>query len=108
MKLLLDENLPHGLRGELAPHDVFTVAYPGWSGIDNGELLAKAAGDSFDALITNDRGLEYEQNLQSLPVAVIVLLAEANTIEAIRPLLPALRAAVSGLEPCTFVKLSMT
>ncbi len=32
MKLLLDENLPHQLRHEVPGHEVFTVAYMGWSG----------------------------------------------------------------------------
>ncbi|HEX4052717.1 MAG TPA: DUF5615 family PIN-like protein [Tepidisphaeraceae bacterium] len=60
MKLLLDENLPHQLRSEIVGRDIFTVAYMGWSGIENGELLAKTAQAGFDALITNDRGLEFE------------------------------------------------
>jgi hypothetical protein len=106
VKLLLDENLPHQLRLELPGHDVFTVAYMGWGGIENGELLKNAAGDGFDALVTNDRGLEYQQNLDSLPVAVIVLLPPANTIEAIRPLVPELLAALAALFPRTFVKVS--
>jgi predicted nuclease of predicted toxin-antitoxin system len=40
MKVLLDENLPHQLRGELPGHEVITVKYMGWHGIRNGELLA--------------------------------------------------------------------
>lgn len=55
MKLLLDENLPHRLRQEIVGHEVVTVAYLGWSGIDNGKLLEQAAAHGFDALITNDR-----------------------------------------------------
>ena len=97
MKLLLDENLPHKLRTEITGHEVFTLAFMGWSGIDNGELLIKAAAVRFDALITNDRGLEYEQNQSGLPIAVIVLLSSSNTMEAIRPLYPALTAALQSL-----------
>jgi hypothetical protein len=85
VKVLLDENLPHQLRLELPGHDVFTVAYMNWSGIENGALLRLAAENDFDAVLTNDRGLEHEQNLERLPVAVIVLLTDSNTIEAIRP-----------------------
>lgn len=106
MKLLLDENLPHQLRLELPGHDVYTTAYMGWSGIENGELLRRAANDGFDAVITNDRGLEYEQNLAALPVSVIVLLAGANTIEAIRPLCPELIAVLTRIQRCEFAKLS--
>ena len=67
-------------------HAVFSVAYMGWGGVENGELLRLAGAEGFDALITNDRGLEYEQNLDTLPLAVVVLLPRANTLEAIRPM----------------------
>jgi hypothetical protein len=105
MKLLLDEHLPHGLRGEISGHDVFTVAFMGWSGVENGELLLKAAAEKFDAVITNDRGIEYEQNLATLPVAVVFLNAEANTLESLRPLIPVLFQALQSLQPGQFVKL---
>jgi len=106
VKLLLDENLPHQLRLELPGHDVFTVAYMGWGGIENGDLLKQAADNGFDALITNDRGLEYQQNPASLPVAVVVVLSSTNTIEAIRPLIPDLLSALAALTPRTFAKVS--
>jgi hypothetical protein len=107
VKLLLDENLPHQMRLELSGHDVFTVAFMGWSGVENGELLHRAATAGFDAVVTNDRGLEYEQNLAALPVAVVVVLTSANTIEALRLTFPALLAALSSLRPCEFVKVSI-
>ena len=100
MKLLLDENLPHQLRLELPGHECFTAAYMNWSGIENGDLLRLAADAGFDGVITSDRGLEHEQNLDKLPIAVIVLLAKANTIEAIRPLCIQLFATLSQLRPC--------
>jgi hypothetical protein len=106
VKLLLDENLPQQMRLELSGHEVFTAGYMKWSGIENGELLRLAADAGFDALITNDRGLEYEQNLNALPLSVIVLLARSNTIEAIRSVYPDLMEALSQLRPCRFVKLT--
>lgn len=101
MKLLLDENLPHQLRHELPGHDCFTVAYMKWGGIENGELLSLAAAHGFDALLTKDANLEYEQNLTppGLPVAVVVIAAASNDMEDIRPLLPALLAVLPGLAP---------
>ena len=106
MKLLLDENLPHLMRLELPGHDVFTAAYMGLGGVENGELLRRAAAAGFDALVTNDRGLEYQQNLTTLPLAVVVVLAPANTIEALRPAFPLLLAALTGLRPCEFIKVT--
>lgn len=104
MKLLLDENLPHQLRLELPGHEVFTTSFMGWTGIENGELLRIAAEHAFDSLITNDRGLEYQQNLDALPISVVVILAPSNMIEAIRPPIPSLLKSLAGLQPRTFVK----
>jgi hypothetical protein len=52
MKLILDENLPHQLRHELPGHDCYTVAFMGWGGVENGELLSRAASAGFDAVLT--------------------------------------------------------
>ena len=68
MKVLLDENLPHQLRHELAGHDARMVSFMKWTGVRNGTLLARAAGDGFDALITMDAGIEHEQDTARLPV----------------------------------------
>jgi len=107
VKLLLDENLPHQMRLELPGHDVYTAAYMGWCGVENGELLRRAAAAGSDALVTNDRGLEYQQNLNELPLAVVVVLTAANTIEAIRPVYDELLAVLARLRPREFAKLSV-
>lgn len=78
-----------------------------WNGIENGELLRLAAESGFDALVTNDRGIEYEQSLESLPIAVVVLLVASNTIEAIRPLLHPLHSALVRLQPQQLVKITL-
>ena len=103
MKLLLDENLPHELRHHLPDHDVFTAAYMGWGGLKNGELLALAAQQGFDALVTIDAGFEYQQNLQALPCSVVIVRAESNAFEHIEPHLPALLQGLAGLAPRTLV-----
>jgi hypothetical protein len=68
MKLLLDENLPHQLRHELPGHNCYSVAYMGWAGVENGELLRRAASEGFEALISKDANLQYEQQLVNLPM----------------------------------------
>ena len=64
MKVLLDENLDHALRNLLGQHEVVTVAYMGWAGLKNGELLRTAEDKGIDVLLTGDRTLDTEQNLQ--------------------------------------------
>jgi len=51
----------------------------GWSGVKNGELLAFAATE-FDAFVPVDKNLPYQQNLTTLPVAVVVLDAASNEV----------------------------
>ena len=54
MRLLLDENLDWRLRRDLLDHQVESVPLIGWAGIENGELLRKAAEGGFDVLVTMD------------------------------------------------------
>ena len=58
MKILLDENLPQRLRTMLPGHDVATVNFMGWKGVENGELLKRAASHGFDVMVTQDAGLK--------------------------------------------------
>ncbi len=44
----------------------------GWSKLENGELLAAVEG-KFDALVTTDQNLRYQQNLQGRRLAILVL-----------------------------------
>lgn len=97
MKVMLDENLPHGLRHELGGHDVYTVHYMGWSGLTNGELLAQAATSEFDVFVTMDSGVPYQQNPATRAVSVIVLQAPSNDLDDLRPLVPTLREALATL-----------
>ena len=104
MKLLLDENLPHDLRHLLPGHDVFTVAYMGWSGVENGDLLKAAADSGFEVMLTKDSGVEYEQHLPSLRIALLVMKAKTNKLDDIRPLLPRVLAELATLQPRTLVR----
>ena len=104
MKILLDENLPHRLRPLLIGHDVFTVAFMKWNGVENGQLLALAAADGFDAVLTKDTGMPYEQNTQALPCSIVVMEAPTNELDDIRPLVPAILERLKTLSPRTFAR----
>jgi len=70
----------------------------GWTGKENGELLRLAA-EHFDAFLTADQNLEHQQNVAALPISVVVLIAPANRIDSLLPLLPALLQALETLQP---------
>jgi len=103
MRLLLDESVPRRLRRYLPAHEVRTVVEMGWGGVKNGDLLALAARD-FDAFITVDKNLQYQQNLQTLPVAVVLLNAVSNELSVLLQLLPRLEEALARLQPGSYVQ----
>jgi predicted nuclease of predicted toxin-antitoxin system len=89
VKILLDECVDQRLAEGFAGHDVHTVRQMGWNSKQNGELLTLAA-DHFEAFITTDRNLSFQQNLQRFNLAVIVLTAKTNRLSDLRPIIPAL------------------
>lgn len=104
MKVLLDENLPHELRLHLPGHEVFTVAYQGWSGTKNGALLQRAAAAAFEAFVTMDTGVAYQQDITSLPLGVVILSAASNDITDLLPLVPDLLRCLAALTPGTIAR----
>jgi len=71
----------------------------GWSGKKNGELLQLMTQESFTILLTADRNLRYQQNLQEAGVAVVVLVAPSNRLPDLLPLLPKARNVLSAIAP---------
>jgi hypothetical protein len=103
VRLLLDESLPRPLADLLTGHDVRTVPQVGWARLTNGELLRQAASE-FDALLTADQNIEYQQNLKTLPIAVVVLIAPSNRLESLTPLITHVLEALEHLQPRTLVR----
>lgn len=103
MKILFDHGTPAPLRRALAGHTVSTAYEMGWTALDNGALL-NAAETEFDALITTDQNLCYQQNLTGRRLAILVLPTtswpkiQAHEAEVV--------AAVNALRPSDVVELS--
>ena len=97
MRVLLDECVTRYLKRDLPGHEVFTVEEAGFKGLKNGRLLQAAAGQ-YDALITVDQNLRYQQNLETLPLPVIVLSARRSTYPMLKPLMPQVLEALETLE----------
>lgn len=103
MRLLLDECVPARLRRSLLSHEVSTVVAEGWSGVKNSRLLGLAA-QRFDAFVTVDKNLPYQQNTSTLPVAVIILDAASNELPYLLPLIPALEIELRRLVKGSYVR----
>ncbi len=102
MRVLCDENVPHGVRGLLPEHEVFTVAYLGWAGMKNGKLLKAAEDAGFDVLITSDHSIPYQQNMTGRKLAILMLsTVDWNILKLVggRTL-----AALATVEPGSFTR----
>ena len=96
MKVLLDENLPIRLRFLIdAPHEVFTVKFLGWDGVKNGKLLRMLVESGFDVFITNDKNLEFQQNLTKLKVSIFVIDSTSNEVPILKAFFPKINQYLS-------------
>ena len=105
MNLLLDECLPRKLKRGLVGHAMKTVPEMGWAGIENGDLLPLIES-AFEAFITIDGNMRYQQNMSGRSFALIVLSARDNTIETLLPLMPQVLAALPSLVAGQIVKIA--
>jgi hypothetical protein len=104
VRLLLDECVPRPISRELIGHDVHHVVDMGWSSKRNGELLRLMVVGRFEALLTVDQNLEFQQNLRAAGVGVIVVVARTNRLKELRPLVPAILDAIASITPGALVK----
>jgi hypothetical protein len=98
VKVLLDECVDWRLARDIVGHDVKTARQMGWTTIKNGALLTLAS-QRFDVFVTVDRNLSFQQNLDSVSLAVIVLRAKTNRLADLRPLVPSLLVAIESALP---------
>jgi len=105
MRVLLDECVPRKLCRLILGHNVMTVPQAGLAGLKNGALLSQAAGH-FDALVTTDRGIPNQQNLQASGLALVVLVAISNRYADLAPLVPQLLAILPSVKPGNVYHLS--
>lgn len=103
MRILLDHCLPRRLARAFPSHTVRTTAEQGWNRLRNGKLLA-AASSAFDLFLTIDKNLKHEQNMATLPLAVMVVMARSNRLDDVLPFVPIIEEELARLRPQTFVE----
>lgn len=105
MRILVDESLPVELASELGLPFAKTVAELGLRGLKNGALLQRAEALGFEVFLTADTNLEFQQDLPAYPLAVIILRARSNSLLHLRPLIPAIRQALTVISPGQILRL---
>ncbi len=81
-KVLLDENLPKQLKRYFsADFEVTSVPDLGWQSKKNGELLAAIDEAEIQYLLTSDKSLRYQQNIEKYQVKIVVLFTFDNRLK---------------------------
>ena len=93
------------LRQLLSGHSVSTAYEMGWSELANGDLLDAAEAD-FDALVTTDQNLRYQQDLAGRRLAILVL--PTTSWPKIRAHEEQVVAAINALRPAEIVELNFS
>ena len=98
MKILLDECVTKRLKNYLEEFEVFTVRELELSGIKNGKLMTYCSENKFDILLTIDKNLIFQQNLDKYSVTIVVLNSFSSKLEELITFLPSFKAQVDSLE----------
>lgn len=98
MRILLDSNLPRAYAALLPGHRTETTHQRRWSDLDDGPLL-DAAESEFDAFITMDQSLRYQQNLSNRRIRIVVLRATSNRLAVLAPSASAVLLALREMSP---------
>lgn len=91
MKILLDECVTKRLKKHLEEYEVFTARELGPGGIKNGKLLTYCVENSFNILLSIDKNLMFQQNLDKYPITTVVLNCVTSEIEELVTFLPSFK-----------------
>jgi predicted nuclease of predicted toxin-antitoxin system len=98
MKILLDECVTKRLKKHLEEYEVFTVRELELSGIKNGKLMTFCTENNFDILLTIDKNLMFQQNLDKYPIAIVVLNCLTSKIDELVTFLPSFKLQADKLQ----------
>jgi hypothetical protein len=97
MRILLDECVTKRLKKHLEEFEVCTVGELELSGIKNGKLMRYCVENDFDILLTIDKNLMYQQNLDKYAVTIVVLNSLTSKLEELITFLPSFKLQVDKL-----------
>jgi len=105
LKILFDQGTPAPLRYQLSQHLVSTTYELGWSTLTNGELLATAEKENFEVILTTDRNLQFQQDLSSRKIAIVVL--STTSWPRIKSVSEKVVASINSVTPSSFIEIEI-
>lgn len=98
MKILLNECVTKKLKQYLNEFEIFTVNELNWSGVKNGKLMSLCIRHNFDILLTIDKNLMFQQNLDKYNITIVVLNCRTSKIEELITFISSFKAQINTLQ----------
>ncbi len=105
MRILFDNGTPRGLARFLSGHAVEEARARGWEELANGELIEAAEQVGFEVLLTTDKNIRYQQNLNARKIALVVL--EHSQWPMVKLVAEAIVAAVNAAQPGSYAEIEV-
>src|ERR1019366_8768289 len=105
MLILFDNGTPAPLRHSLEGHDVVEAIERGWDRLAHGELIPAAESAGFEGLLTTDKKMRYQQNLQGRKIAFVVI--GNQQWPTLRRYVDRVVTAVNGATLCSFTEVAI-
>lgn len=105
MLVLLDHGTPRRVASYLTGHTITKAIEKGWDRLTNGALLAAAEEAGFDVLVTTDKNMRYQQNLEGHTIAIVVL--GQQQWPKLRPYVQRVAEAVNAAMPGSFIEVDI-
>ena len=86
------------MKKHLTEFDVFTVRELGMGGVKNGKLMEFCVDNEFDILLTTDKNLMFQQNLDKYPLTIVVLDSFSSKIEKLSVFIPTFKLQLPELQ----------
>lgn len=106
MLVPFDHGTLKGLVRALSGHTIHTAQSKGWDTLSNGALLDAAEEAGFDLLLTTDRRIRYQQNLQARRIALVVLTGSTKW-SRVRQQADRIAAAVAAATPGSYAEVEI-
>jgi len=105
MRILFDNGAPRGLARYLKGHTVDEARAHGWEELANGALIEAAEQAGFDLMVTTDKNIRYQQNLEARKLSLIVL--ELSQWPMVKLVSARIVAAVDAAVPGSYLEVDV-
>ena len=105
MLILFDNGTPRGLARFLTGHSVEEARTRGWEELANGDLIDAAEQAGFQIMVTTDKNIRYQQNLEACRIALIVL--EHSQWPMVKLVAEEIVVAVNAAQPGSYVEVAV-